>query len=109
APTVREVQTTRGVVKLADVRIDSKPAGATVMLVDNGKTSFLGTTPLATSLAPSRSYDVIFTLQGKPTHMAHLDPTKTPHLEIALGKTATEVPTKAAPAVAKAAPAPAPA
>ena len=109
AAAVREVQTTRGVVKLADVRIDSKPSGATVMLVDNGKTSFLGTTPLATSLDPSRAYDVIFTIQGKPTQMAHFDPAKTPHLEMVLGKTATTVAPAPAPAVAKTTPAPAPA
>jgi hypothetical protein len=83
---VREVQTPRGVVKLVDVRIDSKPSGATVMLVDNGKTSFLGTTPLATSLDPSRKYDVIFTLAGRPTQMAPLDPGKTSRLDVTLGR-----------------------
>jgi hypothetical protein len=84
--TVHEVQTTRGVVRLVDVRLDSKPAGATVMLVDNGKTSFLGNTPVAASLDPSRSYDVIFTLEGHPTQMQHLDPTKTHHVDVSLGK-----------------------
>ena len=44
--------------KLVDVRIDSKPAGATVMLVDNGKTSFLGNTPVSATVDPSRMYDV---------------------------------------------------
>jgi hypothetical protein len=88
---IHEIQTTRGVVKLVDVRIDSKPAGATVMLVDNGKTNFLGTTPIATSLDPSRSYDVIFTLQGRPTQMTHLDPAKQPRLEMTLGKTGGSV------------------
>ena len=83
---VREVQTPRGVVTLVDVRINSKPAGATVMLVDNGKTSFLGSTPLATSLDPSRRYDVIFTLPGRPTQMAPLDPTKTSTLDVTLGR-----------------------
>ncbi|HEY5945952.1 MAG TPA: hypothetical protein VIV40_10700 [Kofleriaceae bacterium] len=83
---VREVQTSRGVVKLVDVRIDSKPSGATVMLVDNGKTSFLGSTPLATSLDPSRKYDVIFTLAGRPTQMAPLDPGKTSRLDVTLGR-----------------------
>ncbi len=107
---VREVQTTRGVVKLVDVRIDSRPAGATVMLVDNGKTSFLGTTPIATSLDPSRPYDVVFTLEGRPTQMAHLDPAKSSKLDVVLGKTATAVKVAATPAPAAreiAAPAPA--
>ncbi|HEY5923433.1 MAG TPA: hypothetical protein VIV11_17255 [Kofleriaceae bacterium] len=85
-PQIREVQTPRGVVKLVDVRIDSKPSGATVMLVDNGKTSFLGSTPLATSLDPTRKYDVIFTLAGRPTQMAPLDPTKTSRLDVTLSR-----------------------
>jgi len=83
---IREVQTTHGVVKLVDVRIDSKPAGATVMLVDNGKTSFLGSTPLATSVDPSRKYDVIFTYAGRPTQMAPLDPSKTSRLDVTLSR-----------------------
>ena len=83
---VEEIKTSRGVVKFVEVRIDSKPAGATVMLVDNGKTSFLGSTPIATSLDPSRSYDVIFTLSGRPTQMGHIDPTKSSKLEVTLGK-----------------------
>lgn len=90
APAVREVQTTRGVIKLVDVRIDSTPAGATVMLVDGGKTSFLGSTPLATSLDPSRTYDVIFTLPGRPTQMAALDPAKTSRLDVTLGRAKSE-------------------
>ncbi len=79
----------------ADVRIDSTPPGATVMLVDGGKTSFLGTTPIATSLDSSRGYDVVFTLEGRPTKTAHLDPAGS-HLEIAFDKPA------AAPAAAPA-------
>ena len=86
APVVHEVQSAHGVVKLVDVRIDSKPAGATVMLVDNGKTQFLGTTPVAASVDPSRSYDVVLTLEGRPTQIAHLDPNKAQKLEITLAK-----------------------
>jgi hypothetical protein len=98
------VQTTRGVVRLADVRIDSMPAGATVTLVEKTATgqkkSFLGTTPIATSLDPSRSYEVVLALQGRPEQTAKLDPAHTPHLQIALGKTTTTTTTttKAAPA-----------
>jgi hypothetical protein len=95
APVVHEVQTARGTVKLVDVRIDSTPAGATVMLVDNGKTTFLGTTPVAASVDPGRGYDVVLTLEGRPTQMAHLDPTKTQRLDVTLGK----APRAAAPAV----------
>jgi hypothetical protein len=96
---VREVKTSQGVVKLVDVRIDSKPSGATVMLVDNGKTSFLGTTPVAASVDPSRSYDVILTLEGRTTQMSHFDPARSHHVEIALNKgTASAKTVEAAPA-----------
>jgi hypothetical protein len=102
---VHEVQTTRGVVKLVDVRIDSKPAGATVMLVDNGKTSFLGTTPVAASVDPSRAYDVIFTLEGRPTQMTHLDPIKVHHLDVTLAGPSGSTTRAARTSTAKAAPA----
>ncbi len=98
---IREVQTPHGVVKLVDVRIDSKPSGATVMLVDNGKTSFLGSTPLATSVDPTKKYDVIFTLEGRPTQMAPLDPSKTSRLDVTLARGKSERKAKAA-AAAKA-------
>ena len=76
-----------------DVRIDSTPSGADVSLVDRGKTTFLGTTPINASVDPSRSYDVVFTYANKPTRVEHLDPRKTTRLAITLGKTAkTETP-----------------
>ena len=78
------MKTAKGVVTLVDVRIDSKPAGATVMLVDDGKSSFLGTTPVATSLDASRAYDVVLTLDGRKTETAHLDPGKESKLAIKL-------------------------
>jgi hypothetical protein len=85
APAVREVQTKHGVVKFVDVRIDSDPAGATVTLVDGGKQSFLGSTPLSTSVEASRAYDVIVALDGRPTQMVHLDPATTSRLDVSLG------------------------
>jgi len=110
APTEAPMPTTP---KLADVRIDSTPAGATVMLIDGGKTSFLGTTPIATSIDPSRSYDVVFTLEGRPTKIEHFDPSSASHVEVAFDKPAAAAPA-AAPAhahaaVATAEPEPAPA
>jgi hypothetical protein len=96
APAVQEIKTTSGIIKLVDVRINSKPAGATVMLVDDGKTSFLGTTPLATSVDASKSYDVILTLEGRPTQMAHLDPATSARVDISLPRAHHE--SKAAPA-----------
>jgi hypothetical protein len=76
-------------VAFVDIRIDSNPSGATAVLDDNGKTSFLGTTPLATSLDPSRQYDIVFTYDDRPTQMAHLDPAKDTHVSIALPKAAS--------------------
>jgi hypothetical protein len=80
------IKTTRGEVKLVDILIDSKPSGATVMLVDHGKTSFLGNTPVSAAVDPSRAYDVVFTAANHSTQVEHLDPNVTHHLAIALGK-----------------------
>jgi hypothetical protein len=86
-PAIHDVQTTRGVIHLADVRIDSKPAGASVTLVDrSGKKSFLGTTPLATSLDTSHAYDVEVALPGRPEQTAHFDPATTQHVQVELSK-----------------------
>jgi hypothetical protein len=73
------------------------------MLVDNGKTSFLGSTPLATSLDPSRKYDVIFTSPGRPTQMAPLDPAQTSRLDVTLSRSKSSSRTKK-PAAAASAP-----
>ncbi len=65
-----------------DVRLDSNPSGATVMLVDRGKTTFLGTTPISTVVDPSRQYDVVFSYHDRPTRLEHLDPSTTTKLAI---------------------------
>lgn len=83
---IHEIQTTRGVIHLADVRIDSKPSGASVTLVEGSKKSFLGTTPLATSLDTSHTYDLEISLAGRPDQTAHLDPVHTQHLSIELAQ-----------------------
>jgi hypothetical protein len=94
--------------KLTDVRIDSTPPGAVVTLVDGDKTSVLGTTPLATSLDPSRGYDVVLALAGRPSKQVHLDVASSPHLEVAIDKPAAAPAPSPAPAPVPA-PAPAPA
>ena len=68
------------VAHLVSVRFDSQPAGATVMLVDGGKTSFLGTAPVDASVDTARAYDVVFTLEGHPTTVQHLDAMATQHV-----------------------------
>jgi PEGA domain len=90
APDVHDVQTTRGVVHLADVRIDSKPAGASVTLLDGDKRSFLGTTPLATSLDPSRVYQLELSMAGHPDQVASLDPSRTKHVQIIISNKAVK-------------------
>jgi hypothetical protein len=69
---------------------------------DGEKKSFLGTTPIATSLDPTGKYEVVLALQGHPDQIAKLDPARTPHLSVALGKAGRATP--AQPAIAKAAP-----
>ncbi|MFT3692512.1 MAG: PEGA domain-containing protein [Kofleriaceae bacterium] len=105
APTT-EIQTTRGVVQLADVRIDSKPSGATVTLVDEkGKSTVIGSTPIAASVDPNHQYDITLAL-GAKTQTVHLDPAKDDlKLSIDLGGKTAPAPKHEMPAPA---PAPAP-
>ncbi|HEY3802413.1 MAG TPA: hypothetical protein VGL61_07385 [Kofleriaceae bacterium] len=84
--------------KLVDVRLDSTPSGAIATLISNGISTQLGPTPLSTSLDPSKSYDVVFALNGQPSKVEHLDPSATQHVAVAFDD--------AAPAVAAATPAP---
>lgn len=77
---------------LVDVRFDSSPAGAMVMLVDreHGITTPVGTTPVRAALDPKGSYDAIFTLEGHPTKMVSLSGGKEPRIFADLtGATAT--------------------
>jgi hypothetical protein len=69
---------------LVDVRIDSSPNGATVMLVDRGKAQYLGTTPLTAAVDPSREYDVIFTYPSHTTQIEHLDARVHRRIEVTL-------------------------
>jgi hypothetical protein len=107
-----------------DVMIVSAPAGATVTLVDRGKTSFIGTTPIATALDPSRKYELVFSHPGKPTWIEPIDPSTTRRVDVKLGRAeqaeqrpasparaerGTATPTPAPTPTPAAAPAPAPA
>jgi hypothetical protein len=82
-----------------DVMIVSSPAGATVTLVDRGKTSFIGTTPISTALDPSRQYELVFSQPGMPARIEPIDPSTTRRVDVQLGELA--------PAAAKAERAPA--
>jgi len=80
-----------------DIRIDSRPSGATVMLVDRGKQTFLGTTPISTAVDPSRGYDIVFAYPNRETQIEHLDPKATSRLSVVLGRSGN----RATPEVAK--------
>ncbi|HEY4182120.1 MAG TPA: PEGA domain-containing protein [Kofleriaceae bacterium] len=71
---------------LVDVRIDSTPSGAEVTLVDHGKTTFLGSTPISASVDPSKTYEVMLSYPNKPSKMEKLDPKTTQHLAVSFGK-----------------------
>jgi hypothetical protein len=71
-------------IALVDVRVESTPPGATVTLVDNGKSSFIGTTPVDASVDPTRSYDIVLTRDGQPSRTEHLDPKATQRLTVVL-------------------------
>ncbi|HEX4422869.1 MAG TPA: hypothetical protein VH165_33365 [Kofleriaceae bacterium] len=71
---------------LVDVRINSQPSGATVMLVDRGKTQLVGNTPISAALDPSREYDLVFSYPGKPTHLEHINVGTTPRVSVTLGE-----------------------
>ncbi len=69
---------------LATVRVETQPAGATAMLVDDGKTTLIGTTPVDAQLDRTREYDVILTLEDHETHIEHLDPSSNQHVMVVL-------------------------
>jgi hypothetical protein len=69
--------------QLVDVRLDSTPAGATATLLSNGTSTLLGSTPVDTSVDPSKSYDVVFALAGHPSRVEHLNPNATQHVAVA--------------------------
>lgn len=91
-------QTVPAAPSLVDVRIDSTPAGATVTLVDRGRTQLVGETPVDTAFDPSRAYDLVFTYARGPAHVEHLDPATTRRVTAVLAaREAAPRPAEAAP------------
>lgn len=68
-----------------DVRLESTPSGATVMLVDRGRTQLIGVTPVVAALDPSRAYDLVFTYADEPARIERLDPAATRRVAVVLG------------------------
>jgi hypothetical protein len=59
---------------MVTVHIESLPGGATATLLDNGKPTQLGMTPLDAELDPAKSYDVVVSLDGRTPRVQHLVP-----------------------------------
>jgi hypothetical protein len=95
---------------LVDVRLDSIPSGATVMLVDHGRTQLVGNTPISAAFDPAREYDLVFTYPSKPTQIEHLNAGTTHRLSVTFGAAKPDpvaAPPERVERVAPAAPAPA--
>jgi hypothetical protein len=75
----------------ATVGFVSTPAGATVVLVDNGTMTPLGKTPLTAPLAVGKKHEVLFTLEGRGTVLAHVDPSTQTSVSVELGAGAEPV------------------
>ena len=56
------------------VHIESLPGGAIATLLDNGKPTQLGMTPLDAELDPAKAYDVVVSLDGRTPRVQHLVP-----------------------------------
>jgi len=67
-----------------DLRIESEPAGATVLFVADGSTTLVGTTPIDTTVDPARAYDVLVTLAGHVSRVAHVAAGSSRHVIVAL-------------------------
>jgi hypothetical protein len=76
--------------ELVHVPIVSRPAGATVTLLDNGNAQVIGRTPTEVAVDPARNYDVVVALAKHPTKIAHLDPSSTPQLTVDLNQAAPQ-------------------
>ena len=70
---------------LVEVRIDSTPSGATVTLVDRGKSQYVGNTPVNATVDASREYDLVFTSPSKATKVEHFNAKLTRHVAVTLG------------------------
>jgi hypothetical protein len=74
---------------LVDIRIDSTPSGATVMLIDRGKSTYLGTTPVRAAVDNARKYELVFSYENRATVVEALDPSKTKAVSVKLGRAAS--------------------
>lgn len=94
-PSVQPIEAPTVVVakpQLVALSLESRPSGADVTLVDGTRSAIAGTTPLSLSVDPSREYDIVFTLAGHPTKLAHVDPRTTQKIAIDLAPVSVQPP-----------------
>jgi hypothetical protein len=84
---------------LVTIRIDSSPSGAAVSLVEDGKPTAVGTTPIDVVLDPSHAYDVMVAANGYVARTVHIDPEAAQEIDVELSR-AQQVIHSAAPAPA---------
>lgn len=56
------------------IRFESRPPGASVVLVEDGQTIPLGTSPVERRLDPSKRYEVMFSLEGHASVILPVEP-----------------------------------
>ena len=90
APVVAPITVTAAQPALVTVRVESNPPGATAMLVDNGKNTLVGVTPIDASLDGTRQYDLVLTLDNHDTRIVHVDPATQKQIAVELAETVAE-------------------
>ena len=93
------------------IRFESEPAGATVVLVQNGETIPLGAAPVEHAVDPTKRYEVMYSLEGHASVILPVDPAAGPKVAATLAASTPGAEVAAAPAepeapVAAAAPEP---
>jgi hypothetical protein len=85
APLVTNIETAQPQPqRVVTVDFVSQPSGANVTLVSHGAQIFVGTTPVMAQVDATILHDVVFTLDGYATKVAHLAPSTTEHVSVVL-------------------------
>lgn len=86
APAIATTEPAATTPALVDIRVDSSPSGATVNLIDRGKSMYLGTTPLSAAVDASRKYELVFSYENRTTLVEALDPTTQKRVSVKLSR-----------------------
>ena len=93
---------------LVSIRFESRPAGASVVLVEDGQTIPLGAAPVDRTLDPSKRYEVMFSLEGHASVILPVEPSSGGTLWATLAVAGGGAPAVAAPEPVEAKPEPKP-